>query len=1233
MNTYKKILGLDLGVSSIGWAYVWHSEENPELNKVVDAGVRIIPLDTDSADEFSKGSPVSINRDRRIKRTQRKGYARRKLRKSSLKKVLEREGFHPESNLFQLSKIEIWALRSKAATEALSPQEFGRVLYHLNQKRGYNSSRPSNDEESGKSEYKDGLNSRLRALKETELTLGQYVFQQLTQDPHYRVRSNVQYREVYLEEFDRIWECQKKTSSYAEKLTDQLKRRIRDEIIFFQRPLKSSRHLVGKCELERKTIIVNGVEKQGGPSCSPLSSPFTQEIHLLQRINNLTLVFNKKKRALTLEEKRSIYLELQQKEKISKKDLLKNHLGIKEDFDQYSLGKQTDDKGLFGNKTLHALKKALKDCKEASTLIQFDYGISPFSTSNPEENQLQLPENSDWSQAQWNAYNLWHILYAIEDLNHKKEALLRQFSSYELDEATVEKLIQADFGADGFARISLKAMRKIMPYLASGMIYSDACEQAGYRHANYQTKEEAANKTLQDQLRLLEKNSLRQPVVEKILNQTIHLVNEILSAEASGMGRPDEIVVELARELQSNQKQRENAFKQNMRNNKEREEARKTIAEYGMAPTQKNITKYLLWKQFDKRSVYEPEVTISLSELFDGSYDVDHIIPQSRLFDDSFQNKVLAKRHINLAKSDLTGHDYMLTQSPERLKQYLAFVNDLKAKGKISYSKYRNLMAKEEDLANDPAYTQFIARQLNETRFITRQAKTLLEGVCRKVRVTNGSLTARLRHDWGWENVLAELATDRYIQAGLETELESFMVKDQIRMRAPGWSKRSDHRHHALDALAIAFTPQKLVQRLSTLNAKGAEATQWEKKRLSRIINEYQPLSTQQIEQVLQRIIISYKAGKKVAVWGKQVIRENGRKKIIQNRILVPKGSLHEESINGYIKRRTIRNVNLSEALSRIDQVIDQDVQQHLRAILEKAEHNLEVAATLLKKNPPKDSEDKKITKTKIRDWEQATVLKYKVESLKAKQIEDIVDEAAKKLLESRLQQFGGDEKKAFSNLANNPIWLNEEAQLRINSVRKYTNLEVVEGIRKDENGIPIGFVKPGSNHHIALYRNEKGELVESVCSFLKAVERKKYGLPALIKDVQAVWSQIENHPEDYPSTLINNLPDPSWQYAFSLQQNEIMVFDHTPEAIRQVLELDERQALIPFMFRCRKLSQTDYSFSHIYETSTEFNSEIKKLGKGKRITSTGSLKCTKVRINRLGQIVEIGESIGFEEA
>ena len=238
----KNILGQDLGSGSIGWAVIKEDENN---RVIMGLGSRIIPLSIDDATQFTQGKSITKNADRTANRTQRKGYDRHQLRRKALTQYLHQLGMTPDETLIKLPQQELWALRAKAATEEISLPELGRVLYHLNQKRGYKSGK-ADFQDKKSSAYLSAVSDRYKELQECGLTIGQKFHVELKADPSYRCKDRVYPRKAYIEEFDRIMACQRR---YHNTLTDEHIDNLRNRIIYYQRPLKSCKHLVGECTL------------------------------------------------------------------------------------------------------------------------------------------------------------------------------------------------------------------------------------------------------------------------------------------------------------------------------------------------------------------------------------------------------------------------------------------------------------------------------------------------------------------------------------------------------------------------------------------------------------------------------------------------------------------------------------------------------------------------------------------------------------------------------------------------------------------------------------------------------------------------------------------------------------------------------------------------------------------------------------------------------------------------
>jgi len=149
----KKILGLDLGTTSIGWAFINEAENDNETSSIINTGVRIVPLTTDEEADFKKGNTISINADRTLKRGARRGLQRFKQRRDALLETFSKIKFIPTDFIYaetgSATTFSSYQLRAKAAVEAVTKEELVQVLLMLNKKRGYKSSRKAKTAEEG----------------------------------------------------------------------------------------------------------------------------------------------------------------------------------------------------------------------------------------------------------------------------------------------------------------------------------------------------------------------------------------------------------------------------------------------------------------------------------------------------------------------------------------------------------------------------------------------------------------------------------------------------------------------------------------------------------------------------------------------------------------------------------------------------------------------------------------------------------------------------------------------------------------------------------------------------------------------------------------------------------------------------------------------------------------------------------------------------------------------------
>ncbi len=214
----KRILGLDLGTASIGWALVNEAENKNETSEIIKLGVRVNPLTVDEQTDFEKGRPLSVNADRTLKRGARRNLQRFKQRRKNLIEILISNGFITENtSLTEIGKEtthQTLALRAKSAKNQIEKEEFARVLLAINKKRGYKSSRKAKNEEEGS--LIDGM-AVAKELYDNNFTIGQYVYQLLegggTYVPDF-------YRSDLQSEFDMVWKFQKQF--YPEILTNKL---------------------------------------------------------------------------------------------------------------------------------------------------------------------------------------------------------------------------------------------------------------------------------------------------------------------------------------------------------------------------------------------------------------------------------------------------------------------------------------------------------------------------------------------------------------------------------------------------------------------------------------------------------------------------------------------------------------------------------------------------------------------------------------------------------------------------------------------------------------------------------------------------------------------------------------------------------------------------------------------------------------------------------------------------
>ena len=1182
----KHVLGLDLGVGSIGWCLIALDAQGDPA-EILGMGSRVVPLTNLGDDKaFSKGEAFTANQKRTARRTMRRGFARYQLRRYRLRRELEKVGMLPDAALIQLPLLELWELRERAATAGrrLTLPELGRVLCHINQKRGYRHVKSDaaaivGDEGEKKkkdsnSAYLAGIRANDEKLQAEHKTVGQYFAEQLRQNQSesptggisYRIKDQIFSRQRYIDEYDQIMAAQR--VHYPDILTDEFIRMLRDEVIFMQRPLKSCKHLVSLCEFEKQEKVMRVQQDDGkggrqlverkikfGPKVAPKSSPLFQLCRIYEAVNNIRLTRpDGSPRDITPEERAKIVAHLQSSASLSfaaLKKLLKEKALIADQL--------TSKSGLKGNSTRVALATALQPYPQYHHLLDMELETRMMTVQLTDEETGEVTEREvsvvTDSYVHQPLYRLWHILYSIEERDAMRRALITQLGMKEedLDCGLLDQLYRLDFVKPGYGNKSAKFICKLLPQLQQGLGYSEACAAVGYRHSNSPTSEEIAERTLLEKIPLLQRNELRQPLVEKILNQMINLVNA-LKAEYG----IDEVRVELARELKMSREERERMA----RNNKDREERNKEVAakirECGLYPTKPRIQKYMLWEEAGKVCMYCGR-SIEEEQCLNGDdMEVEHIIPKSVLYDDSYGNKTCACHECNQTKGNRTALEYIRAEGREA--EYMKRINDLLKEKKISYSKHQRLRWLKEDIPSD-----FLERQLRLTQYISRQAMAILQQGIRRVSASEGGVTARLRSLWGYGKILHTLNLDRYDSMG-ETERVSREGEATEELRIKDWSQRMDHRHHAIDALVVACTRQSYIQRLNRLSsefgredkkkedqeAQEQQATETGRlSNLERWLTQRPHFSVRTVSDKVAEILISYRPGQRVVTRGRNIYRKkmaDGREvSCVQRGVLVPRGELMEASLYGKI---------ISQGRERI-------------------------------------------------------VKRYPLHDLKG----EVVDPRLRELIAEYNQEITSKVKAKGA-----PLYLDAAEKQEVRSVRCYvTQPSVAKAIpiRFDERGRAITFVQSGSNHHLAIYRTPKGKLVESIVSFWDAVNRARYGLPLIIKYPRKAMEQVIQR-DDIPESVLRLLPPADYEFVEVFQQNEMAVVGLPEEEFRRAVDTQDYRTLSEHLYRLKGISSKDYEFHYHLDTDDPDETDSSKKKK-KRVRNTSG------RIPRIYRIRGIG--------
>lgn len=812
-------LGLDIGTNSIGW---WlYATDGTEITEIIDGGVRIF---SDGRDPKSK---ASLAVDRRAARAQRRRRDRYLRRKAALMKRMAAVGLMPadpvEAKALEL--LDPYALRAEGLDKALLLTHFGRALFHLNQRRGFKSNRKTDrgDNESGK--IKDATARLDQAIMaKGARTYGEFLHMRRAAAtdpksvPTVRTRLSIARRDNaekeetgydfypdrrhLSEEFAKLWAAQ--AAHFPEVLTDDL----RDEmsvIIFHQRPLKTPE--VGMCLFTDEKRI-------------PSAHPLNQRRILLETVNALRVAARgEPARNLSREERDMII---------------------------HVLDNRAHTKNLSGMSIkLKALGKVIKLRPEQSFTLET--ANRDAISCDPVRASLSNPDRFGprWSMLEADAK--WEVVQrirAVQSESEHDELVKWLMITHVLDRDHAEAVAHAPL-PEGFGRLGLTATKSILAALQADVIpYSAAVAACGWHHSDGRTGEVLSKLPYYGQILdrhvipgtydendddVTRYGRITNPTVHIGLNQLRRLVNRIISV----YGKPDEIVVELARDLKLSEDQKRDV-QSDIKKNTEAAIARgKKLEEMGVADTGANRMVLRLWESLGEdvmaRNCPYSGKRISAAMLFDGTCDVDHILPYSRTLDDGFANRTLCLKEFNRYKTNKTPWEaWGNTPAWDAIEANLKNLPGNKA--------WRFAPDAIERFQGE---NDFSARALKDTQYLSRIARAYLDALYdgadheNHVWVVPGRLTEMLRRHWGLNSLLPD--RDGAVKA----------------------KNRTDHRHHAIDAAVVGATDRALIKRISDMAQKdevnGAED-------VARSVPPPWDAFRTDIKSQLDRIIVSHRA-------------------------------------------------------------------------------------------------------------------------------------------------------------------------------------------------------------------------------------------------------------------------------------------------------------------------------------------------------------------------------------
>ena len=854
-----------------------------------------------------------------------------------------------------------------------------------------------------------------------------------------------------------------------------------EDIIFYQRPLRSKKSTIANCTLEKGSYIDKETnERKDAPiKVCAKSNPYYQEFRVLQWLQNLRIYEIETDREVTAE-----FIETAEDY-----EALFNFLMSQKEIDNEGLLKYF----LFAKNPQIKDKVAKSELKKWLTTYRWNYVYDAADNSSKKypmnetgyelQRYLQKVEGLPANFLTFDTtYRLWHLLYSVKDKVEFEKALKKFAQEYQLDEASfVDSFKNFKPYPNEYGNFSEKAIKKLLPLMRFGnhwdfnridvstqkriddlingvanedirtiirekaekyQLNSESCFQglplwlAQYvvynRHAEATDIEKWTSvNDLEAYLEDFKQHSLRNPIVEQVVTETLRVVRDVWQQYGGGQANFfDEIHIELGRELKKTSEERKRLSDKNQENENTNLRIKKLLAElkedasiqnvrpYSLVqqellkiyeegvfsatdeveediqkirkkaePSKADLQRYKLWLEQKYKSPYTGEV-ISLTKLFTEEYEIEHIIPQSRYYDDSLSNKVICESAVNKLKTNQLGLEFIQNHHGEKVRitgnkevtifteeQYKEFVK----------KHYANNSAKQQKLLLNEIPEKMVARQLNDTRYISKYISEILskivrsdekdEGVNSKnVIPCTGKITTALKQDWGLNDVWNDLILPRFERMNQLTQTQLFTsYNDRLQKNLPtvpikysqGFQKkRIDHRHHAMDALVIACVTREHINYMNNQHALDKSKDKKEKQQsridLRTILCEKKNNNwqfkkpwrtfTQEAKEALEHIVVSFKQNLRVinkatnyyekweeknGVLVKKKVKQEGTnwaiRKPLHEETFSGKISLNREKVGkGNILTATRKAVDSSFDVKKISKITDTGIQKIL---------------------------------------------------------------------------------------------------------------------------------------------------------------------------------------------------------------------------------------------------------------------------------------------------------------